>query len=115
MKHPAIQEVWEQRKKLRITAGEYWDRWTNLHKESEKHIRESEKPFVNDDGERGYTPAKFYAEGERLRIEAKKILAINDVCEIEADMIYCKAVVEKYGPKAIINWHTGEVEDSIKE
>jgi hypothetical protein len=121
MKHPAIQEGWEQRKELRVEGKTWASLWLDLCKESNNHLSKSSEPVKDadgdevkdDDGHTYYTEDMFYAEGERLRANAKKMLAKSDTCLAEADMIYCEAVIKRYGPKAIIDWHTGEVE--VKE
>jgi hypothetical protein len=118
MKHPVIQEAWIKRIYLRREGDRLQSLWLDLSRESSKHLSKSSEPIKDSDGDlvtdgdgyTYYTDAVFYAEGERLRAEGKKMDAKSCVCFAEGDRIYCEAVIEKYGQKVIINWNTGEIE-----
>jgi hypothetical protein len=118
MKHPAIQEAWNKRLELRQKSSRVENEWLDLVNESHKHISKMSEiikdnngdPVTDDNGYTYYTERKFYIEGERLRAEGKKKQAKCDELNAEGDRIYCEAVIEKYGKKAIVVWRTGEID-----
>ena len=121
MKHPVIQEAWDKRISLRCEGGRLQSLWLDLSRESLKHLSKSSEPIkdadgdpvTDSDGHTYYTEDVFYVEGERLRAEGKKMNAKSDACVAEGDRIYCEAVIEKYGPKSVIYWNSGEVEVEV--
>jgi len=53
--------------------------------------------------------SKLCAEGNKLWKKGNKLWTEGDKLRAEGRKLYANAVIEIYGPKAIINWDTGEV------
>ena len=80
-------------KKLSLVAA--WKEHLRLITEGNKLHTEGYKLYAESD--------KLYAGGNKLRAEGNKLRA-------EGNELYCDAVIAAHGPKAIINWETGEFE-----
>jgi hypothetical protein len=110
MKHPAIQEAWNKRLEFRQESKRLMNEWLDLQHASYFHFcNVGELVSSSIEGDE-YSPDVFYVEGERLRAEGKKKQAKSDELNAEGDRIYCEAVIEKYGKKAIVNLRTGEID-----
>jgi len=73
-----------------------WGEREKLHTEADKLHAEGSKLFTEDD--------KLYAEGDKLWAEGRKL-------RVKGDELYIDAVMEIYGPKAIIDWEDGSVKN----
>mgnify|MGYP006301678359 CR=1 FL=1 len=86
-----------QEEKIQKALGTYlpkkWKERNILHAEGKKLIAK---------GDNLYTEYKLCIGGYKLIAEGRKLC-------IEGDDLFVNAVIEVYGPKAIIDWNTGEV------
>ena len=53
---------------------------------------------------------KLCTEGDKLYAEGRKLYAGGNKLHAEGSKLYAEAVIEVYGPKAMIDWDTGEVD-----
>ena len=51
--------------------------------------------------------AKLHAEGDKLRAEGRKLWAEGNKLRAEGDKLWAEAVIERFGPKATIEWTGG--------
>jgi len=52
---------------------------------------------------------QLWAEGNKLYTEANKLHTEANKLQVDADELYINAVMEVYGPGAVIDWNTGDV------
>ena len=91
-----IQEAVNQRAKLYAEGDKLYVEGNKLHAEGAKLYVEGNK--LHAEG------AKLYVEGDKLHAEGDKLYAEGDKLHAEGDLTVCNAVIEVYGPKAMIEW-----------
>jgi len=105
---------WKKREKLRAEASK-------LRTEANKLFAEGDKLFTKlcaetnklhtEKNELCAEGSRLYAKRHKLYTKGRKLQAEGDELIAEGDELYIDAVIEAYGPKAVINWNNGSVKN----
>jgi hypothetical protein len=102
MKHEPIQDAWKTRNKLYFTGYNLSAAGGKLRAEGDDLRFEGYNLRVEGD--------KLRVEGDKLLVEGDKLIALGCRFRVEGSDFYRAAVLAKYGPTAVIDWETGEIE-----
>jgi hypothetical protein len=102
MKHEPIKDAWEAR-------NEFYAAGVKLRDEGFKRCAKGDKLLAKSD-ERRAEGDKLLAKGDEHRAEGAKLIAEGHKIRVEGNDFYRAAVLAKYGPDAVIDWTTGEIE-----